>query len=129
MTRWVDQTTFGFPGGNCFSACVASLLGLDLAAVPYFMDDEDKWWDFFSSWLRPHGMWAVCFELKRDGWVPEGLHILSGTSPRAEKPEDKHSVVADGRRIVHDPHPSRAGLASRDDVILLIPLDPWKEPA
>lgn len=42
----VDQTTFGFPGGNCFSACIASLLEMPLDDVPYFMHGD--WYDAFQ---------------------------------------------------------------------------------
>jgi hypothetical protein len=48
----VDQTVFTVPGGNCFSACVASLLNILLNDVPYFMGD-DTWFDVFSKWLEP----------------------------------------------------------------------------
>jgi hypothetical protein len=121
----VDQTTFGFPGGNCFSACVASLLEIQLDSVPYFMAD-DEWFQRFSDWLAPQGLWPVCFKL--DGaWRPDGLHILSGKSPREpENPDALHSVVARHDHIVHDPHPSRGGLLRRDDIVLLVPLDPAK---
>jgi len=119
----VDQSTFGFPGGNCFSACVASMLEIPLADVPYFMAD-DRWFEKFKRWLEQRGFWAVCFKLDGD-WLPDGLHILSGKSPRdPENPDALHSVVARGNAIVHDPHPSRSGLLSRDDVVLLIPHDP-----
>lgn len=130
MTRWVDQTTFGFPGGNCFSACVAGLLGVELLDVPYFMDEGEGWFERFNEWLqRRHRYWALCFKLAEQGkWRPDGLHILSGRSPRGKGPEDYHSVVADGDRIVHDPHPSREGLLTHHDVVLLVPQDPWKEP-
>lgn len=127
----VDQTTFGFPGGNCFSACVASLLEISLADVPYFMsetldDDGGAWFDRFQAWLKPRGFWAVCFKLP-DQWRPEGLCILSGKSPRElANPKALHSVVAIGGRVVHDPHPSRDGIRSQDDVVILIPLDPSK---
>lgn len=117
-----DQTTFGFPGGNCFSACVASLLHLPLDDVPYFMDG-DGWYERFQSWLAPHGCYALAFNLDA-GWTPAGLHILSGKSPRDLNGGALHSVVARGKEIAHDPHPSRAGLLSRDDVVILIPLDP-----
>jgi hypothetical protein len=40
----VDQTTFG-PNGNCFSACVASLLELPIDAVPFFMSAGDGWYN------------------------------------------------------------------------------------
>ncbi len=126
----VDQTAFGFPGGNCFSACVASLLEIPLEEVPYFMgdsleDDGGAWWERFAEWLRPHGFWPLCFKASRDGWTPAGLHILSGKSPRElANPKALHSVVARGSEIEHDPHPSRAGLVSRDDFVILVPIDP-----
>jgi hypothetical protein len=60
----VDQTTFGAPGGNCFSACVASLLEIPLSEVPYFMGDgpieqEYDWFNPFLAWLRERGWWAI----------------------------------------------------------------------
>jgi hypothetical protein len=124
----IDQTTFGFPGGNCFSACVASLLEIPLDDVPYFMGDDvagdDKWWEKFGAWLLPRGYYPLCFELK-DDWRPVGLHILSGKSPRElANPKALHSVVAERERVVHDPHPSRHGLLDQRDVVLLIPIDP-----
>ena len=122
--RPVDQTTFGFPGGNCFSACVASILELPIEDVPYFMGDGTaegtggQWWDRFLAWLAPRGYVAVYHP--EGSAAPEGLHILSGHSPR--RPEDRgamHAVVARGTEILHDPHPSRAGLLSHDDFIVI----------
>lgn len=133
----VDQTVVGFPGGNCFSACVASILGLTLADVPYFMGDapmdepDGGWFDRFADWLEPHGFYPVFFRLDDQGlWRPPGLHILSGRSPRAPEGKDwQHSVVARRREIVHDPHPSRAGILTHDDVVLLVPFEPGGSPA
>jgi hypothetical protein len=120
----VDQTTFGVPGGNCFSACVASLLELPIGAVPYFMHHGDGWWDAFLAWLAPRGLDALCFELPASGdaavWYPRGFHVLSGKSPRGDH---THSVVARGRDVVHDPHPDRTGVETRHDVVVLVPLD------
>jgi hypothetical protein len=39
--------------------------------------------------------------------APPGYHIATGKSPRSDQ---VHAVVALDGRIVHDPHPSRAGL-------------------
>ena len=120
----VDQTTFGSPGGNCFSACVASLLEIPIEEVPYFMDGG-AWFERFAEWLRPRGYWPLCFKSSRDGWTPAGLHILSGKSPRElANPNALHSVVAHGGEIEHDPHPSRAGILTRDDFVILVPIDP-----
>lgn len=115
-----DQTTFGHPGGNCFSACVASLLELPIDVVPYFMEPKD-WFSGFLDWLRPRGWWAFATTLVAGGkaWYPDCYYIMGGKSPRGD-----HAVVARGGEIVHDPHPSRVGLVAREDAIILIPLDP-----
>jgi hypothetical protein len=126
----VDRDTFGFPSdgrptvGNCFSACVASLLELPLSDVPQFMTGDDWWAETFLPWLAAHGWWAAWW-LLTDRPAPPGLYILTGHSPR--RPEDRsklHSVVARGHDVVHDPHPSRDGVLTADDVVVLVPLDP-----
>jgi hypothetical protein len=125
----VDQTLFGpRPNGkvgNCVSACIASLLDLDVADVPYFMgtdsEPDDLWKKRINRWLAPRGFSFM--HLKTDGkrfahWPP-GYFILMGRSPRG-----LHAVVAKGEKIVHDPHPSRTGLKSIDGFAVLLPLDP-----
>ncbi|NUP12948.1 MAG: hypothetical protein HOW73_43465 [Polyangiaceae bacterium] len=115
----VDQTTFGHPGGNCFSACVASLLDLSIDAVPYFMGHDD-WYRAFNEWLAPRGYHALTFQV--GDWVPpaDAVLILGGQSPRGA-----HAVVARGLTVVHDPHPSRDGLVVIEDATFLIPLTPY----
>jgi len=113
-----DQTTFGEGLGNCFSACVASILELPIEDVPFFGADE-LWWTRFSEWLEARNLYAVCLK-HRAGRAPVGYHILSGKSPRGEF---MHSVVAKGEDIVHDPHPSRANIQDRVDCIIIVPMD------
>lgn len=102
----VDQTTFGSPGGNCFSACVASILELDIAEVPYFMGVED-WWPPFVEWCVARGINPV-FHDRREGSAtehdpaPRGWSIVTGQSPRYEAGH-YHSIVAHDGMIVHDP--------------------------
>lgn len=121
----VDQDKFGSPGGNCFSACVASLFEIPLEEVPYFMDSPN-WWDSFLEWLETRGWTALSLPLVDSSMVPPGLHILSGQSPRFTR-RSLHAVVAKGRKIVHDPHPDRAGIVTREDAVVLVPLDPVQE--
>ena len=97
--------------------------------VPYFMGDTEKegeeWFGHFEKWLKPFGLYPVCFELGNSDWRPQGLHILSGPGPRG----CDHSVVAFEGKIVHDPHPDRTGLLEHHDVILLVQGNPelaWK---
>jgi hypothetical protein len=111
----VDQTTFGWEG-NCFSACVASILELPLERVPYFMGpstDGKGWWDRFCYWCDDNRITP-----RYDGnhmHVPGGFSILTGRSPR--HPKRFHAVVAYYGIVMHDPHPSRIGVRSVLDFI------------
>ena len=121
--RRVDQTVMDSEKGNCFSACVASIIETTIADVPFFMD-PGEWYDRFSKWLKGRGFYPLCFDF--DGWEKSevkrfrselGPHILSGKSPRGEH---QHSVVASGLEVVHDPHPSRDGIETFLDVIIIV---------
>lgn len=110
----VFQTTFGGPRGpmeergNCFSACIASLLELTIEEVPTFVLEED-WHAAAQTWLGARGYWMLTLPWHGHGdWYNAvlypfaGYHLLGGQSPRGEF---GHSVVAHAGRIVHDPHP------------------------
>ena len=113
----VDQQTFG-AWGNCLSACVASILEIPLDEVPLFHDPTSPVYVpqviKLDAWLRPVGLCAVEYSLADPALLaqlPKDLfYILGGMSPR----QRGHVVVACGDNIVHDPHPSRAGLVSAD---------------
>lgn len=130
----VDQAQFGTkPGkpdaGNCFSACIASILELPITAIPNFAtlpDEQDAWDDAIREYLAPFGLWILTLSSKAmDGgkWAPLGYHIISGKSPRGGC---LHSVVGFCGKIVHDPHPSRAGLASVETFSVFVALDPLR---
>lgn len=119
----VDQTEFNWPESNCFSACVASILHLPISDVPTFAKYEDPW-EHVTTWLKERGFYLYDFAL-RDPFdteqAPLGFHIVTGKSPRHET--FRHCVVAKGTEIVHDPHPSRAGIETRDEFTCIIPFD------
>lgn len=138
--RWLDQTTFapevGDGAGNCLQACLASLLGLPLDAVPHFAAIKDgdgevegkrRWFLELERWLVGRGLGVAVwyFEDGRGDWYasPGTLFLGSGQSPRGDY---AHVVVVDDRwRVVHDPHPSRAGLGGHPrELWLLYRLDP-----
>jgi len=54
-------------------------------------------------------------------WQPLGYCILAGKSPRGDF---AHAVVGWGMQVVHDPHPSRAGIVTCTEVIVLVPMNP-----
>lgn len=109
--------------GDCFRACLAMLLGVDLTDVPHVVSYV-SWWDLTRRTvgeLLPGfdvGCYAPEFPLYPD--AEPRLVIASGPSPRGPF---AHAVIVDARTgdLVHDPHPSRAGLAVIEDVIALVP--------
>lgn len=144
----VDQTRFGIPlqpwaepPGKCFSASLASLLELPLAAVP---DELEFWrpgmhprksWNAYlrkvHEFLYERGLMLLevpCMQTHYSGPVSifeETLSLLSGPSPRNK--DVHHCVVGAGRRIAHDPHPTRAGLAGHVNDwwhVFLVPVTP-----
>lgn len=115
--------------GDCLRACVATLLELSPERVPHFASFENADW-ILEEWLADRDYWMMFWYLNEASHeciiLPRqhsGLCIVSGKSPRGSW---KHACV--GRIggpdpvIVHDPHPSRAGLLSIDAIRLLVPM-------
>jgi len=105
--------------GDCFRACVASLLELRLEDVPHFNQlasdagDVIEWSTLFVKWCADRG---VDFYSTEGDAPPPGWAIMSGTTERGDW---LHSVVAFAGILRHDPHPSRAGLKNVRDFIVL----------
>ena len=117
--------------GNCWSACMASIL----------MWPWERFRDFHQEFSRAHRdlkdaeyeeRVAYMRILHRLGYhvqrvefgeleiVPAGYSIASGMADRGVM----HSCVAMNGEIVHDPHPSRAGLHAIDYYEVLVRLAP-----
>jgi len=118
----VQQTIDRIPGGDCFRACVASVLEMKIDDVPHFCEDgkhDGVWYLAFRDWLKERGLCAVTYD-----WTgscpPQGMigHCL--VSVQSKHPDAQtgwlHSVVgkswldADGLMaldIVHDPNGHR----------------------
>lgn len=114
----VDQTTFGHGKGNCFSACVASVLERRLEDVPYFMSRGDAWFEYLVEWCAEQ---HIGVEFSTEFPAPPDRHvIIGGVSPRSGK---GHACVALNGEIVHDPHPDRTGLTGAwwDWILLTVP--------
>lgn len=109
--------------GNCWPAAIASVLELELAAVPFFTLDDD-WWSATNRWLgERHGFELVSFVWGTGdaAWTPSGYHLMSGKSPRGDF---SHVVVGHAGEMVHDPHPSGDGLEKLETVELFVAIDP-----
>ena len=101
---------FGEPTSNGMQAALATVFGLPLDAVPHFPDTEPNagWWDRMNAWLAEH-YGVVLVSCTAGTWeVPRVLHLTQGNTMR----DVPHVVVAFGGQLLHDPHPSRAGLST-----------------
>jgi len=114
----ISQTIFGDGKGDCFRACVASILEIPHEEMPNFCIETGDWIEKANKWLGPRGVAIFDVTLDKDGSMRnvtamcDGMHvIISGKSPRGDF---HHAVV--GRYVlvdglhqleyVHDPHPS-----------------------
>lgn len=108
----IEQTRFTpEEGGNCYAACIASILECSLDEVPQLNGDEGLTEEGYSAyrdrlydWLRQRNLDPLYFEAGRE-WVPRGYAVLAVRSPRF--PELEHAVVARDGEVIWDPHPSR----------------------
>ena len=114
----VFQTKFG-KEGNCFSACIASILELSIDDVPCFLEDAGMWYFNYQQWARKHNLDLVGItEWGKEtiGFIPQVYSIVSGLGPRGLQ----HSTVYFGNEMVHDPHPEEGGVKDITDWIYIV---------
>lgn len=117
----MEHLDMGVPGaevGDCFRCCVATLLDLPRDQVPHFAGGPDgsaMWIIRTQEFLAPLGLFYVQVTDFVWPWVrgfAAPLVIAGGVSPRGVK--GGHAIVAqvtrNGWTMIHDPHPSRAGI-------------------
>jgi hypothetical protein len=102
--RPVIQTYTG-ENGNCFAACLASILEIPLSDIPDFGGD-DVFLDQVAQFLEPMDLYYIQVPVY-DGAIErmfeagDTFHTIEGTSPRG----GQHAVVGCNGVMVHDPHP------------------------
>jgi hypothetical protein len=118
-------------------AAYATILGIPIDLVPRFDPAKcdavgQEQGDLERQWLATLGIDLVEIatnpenpppdnELPQEvlDCVPEVPHLISGVSPRGFG----HRCVGVGGKVVFDPHPSRAGLATIYSIGLLVPME------
>lgn len=119
---FVTQTKFGPDEGNCLAACLAALFDVSIDNIPDFDSESKKskkrggvsWWELFEVWCHERGYHPVILPPSSK---PAGWSIISGKSPRGLE----HACIAHHGELLHDPHPSRAGLLNITDYITFVP--------
>ncbi|GAA1915053.1 hypothetical protein GCM10009775_04360 [Microbacterium aoyamense] len=113
--------------GDCWRACLASLLEVPIADVPHFAhlyptEGTLEWWDASVAWVRETlpGWTLGCWRRPEEGWfqrfysadeaanAPDRV-ILTAASPRGAW---NHSVLVSVRtgELAHDPFPGGTGV-------------------
>ena len=121
LPRKVFQDDFRPGRGNALQAAVASVIGLDLADVPNFVEHPEGYEFAVRSFSRDRN--RSCIKIKLDDGVQLDkkyggrLCLLRGKSPRgdfghvvvARRNNDK-SLVKGEFQMMHDPHPDESFL-------------------
>jgi len=116
----VDQEFFYDKGeiGDCVRAVTASILELDRENVPHFVKNQpgSDWYETWEKFMIDHGVKPIMIVGPFDS-VPKplGYYLASGPAIR----NCKHIVIMWDGKVVHDPHPSRAGLLNIEAIWLL----------
>lgn len=114
--------------GDCFRACLASILEADHEEIPDFCKWQGDWHSLMNDWFAKRGLCILTVQIV-DGmpWNPlpgNPWAIFVGKTPSGVL----HAVV--GRcegpdfAIVHDPHPNQGGIDLVESVTFIVPLDP-----
>ena len=123
----VMQTRFGAEDGNCYTACLASVLEIALEDLPSFRarpgESEPeiglRWNTAHQEWMGSRGLRQIVVRCASD--LGDAIVIAGGKGPRGLP----HSVVWQGGRCIHDPHPDGGGLVGApEDYTILFPLNP-----
>jgi hypothetical protein len=132
----VMQTKLGMPDGNCWVACVASILEISIDELG---DLEDAYRSSLIEWeegerTEPFQWSRVLAETHALGftllWImmtdpcvprlaPRGYSIATGPANGCGTP---HSCVALDGEVVHDPDPHSRGLEVIESYDILIPV-------
>lgn len=123
----VNQIIFDDVYGDCFRACVASIFEFPIEHMPNFWEqtqDASEFWRLTNGWaMEMLGLKVLHFRL-----LPDDRHVIEGilcvACAKSPRGNTDHAVVwQDG--LIHDPHPSGAGLAEDPDTFtFFVPLDP-----
>jgi hypothetical protein len=129
----VYQTIFGVPNGNCFQACIASILECELKDLPNFMEDgPDSFGGNLKEWesVMPFKLFDVRFdnEESRDFSIKD--LVLIATIDKMYGDDRAHSVIMKNGKIIHDPMPgdkrSNRKISEPIYYTIFIPKEPQK---
>lgn len=116
------QTILGSKG-NCFAACIASILDCTIDDIPNLnaYEESEEWMQVLNDWLSNRGLGYMevivpsadinVFFRNKDFY-----HVIIGPTNRSSNLF--HAVVGRKGKIVFDPHPTDLGLIQENNLRL-----------
>ena len=134
----IDQTTFGGKDapvaeqGNCFQACVATVLQMPLeeAYSCIGIQAHADWLGDFNKWLEQYGL--GCFYIFHTKENPvktteiKGFCIAECMSETLYNGERHTVVMKDHFELFHDPNPHAKEQGELQGVYIFVPLEPYR---
>lgn len=112
------QTKAGFGTGNCYQACIASILHLDIDDVPVFATAGGGWFRECLRWFMiEQKLYPMRITNIDNVGIEGGFYIAGGPAARGLE----HAVVYDCGKLAHDPHPDNTGIDFVREIELFIP--------
>ena len=111
--------------GNCFPACIASILEMECEDVIQIQEyyDDNNWNKILFDWLYERGyLWrsATIEEIRsKDAYI-----LVTGGSTRY--PDLTHITIWQDGKMVHDPHPDNSGITDQRCFEVIVPIYPLK---
>ena len=132
----IYQTCFGGKDapleqqGNCFQACVATVLQMPLEeAFDARQGTDDEWFDEFIKWLEQYGLGCIWLESTKENPARCsaccGIHIMECKSDTLYQGES-HVVVINEGLLFHDPNPHAKEQGDIQGVYIFVPLQPYR---
>ena len=135
----VDQTHFSGKDapleeqGNCFQACVATVLQIPLEEAFDIrgVQDEGDWVGEFNEWLKQYGLGCIYIFSSEENPIKttefKGLCIAECMSETLYQGERHVVVMHNHFEVLHDPNPNAKGrIGNFQGVYIFVPLEPYK---
>jgi len=116
----VFQTKTSSGDGDCFAACLASILEEPLAVIPDFtpaIKNDNSWIVEANLFIAHFGFYLLPVIWKATA-CSSGFSIAIG-NPKGGKEDNKHAVVYLGANLYHDPSPNGKGLEGNPETYMV----------
>ena len=131
QTKFGGKETLIEGQGNCFQACVATVLQMPLEeAFNHASYSDDEWLAEFNTWLEQYNLGCIFIEMSEEKPVStsaiKGLHIAECMSKTLYHGERHAVVIRDHFELFHDPNPNATEQGELRGVYMFVPLAAYK---